>query len=314
MNENCLISIVIPVFNEEDNLDELIRRCLSVCRGHKNPFEVILVDDGSTDRSAQMIERAALTNPELTGILLNRNYGQHSAVMAGFEASRGEIVVTLDADLQNPPEEIPRLIETMAEGYDVVGSVRMNRRDPIFRKIASFAVNKYVQRVTGVMMKDYGCMLRAYRRHIIDAVLNCPERSTFIPILANSFARSSTEVNVSHDERHNGDSKYGFYELISLQFDLLTCMTAFPLRLFSILGALACFAGTGFGIFLMVMRLIFGATWAAEGVFTLFAILFVFVGVQFLAFGLIGEYIGRIYNDVRARPRYYVQKTVGNHP
>ena len=313
MKKNCLISLVIPVFNEAENLDELIRRCLSVCRGRNNPFEVILVDDGSSDGSAQIIERSALSNPELTGVFLNRNYGQHAAVLAGFEASRGDVVVTLDADLQNPPEEIPRLIDTLFQGFDVVGSVRVNRRDPLFRKIASFLVNKYVQRVTGVMMKDYGCMLRAYRRHIIDAVLSCPERSTFIPILANSFARSSTEISVTHDERHNGNSKYGFFKLISLQFDLLTCMTAFPLRLFSILGAMACLAGTGFGLFLMIMRLVFGAQWAAEGVFTLFAVLFVFVGVQFLAFGLIGEYIGRIYNDVRARPRYYVQKTVGNH-
>jgi len=313
MNVNWLISVVIPVFNEEDNLDELIRRCLSVCRNRSNPFEIILVDDGSTDRSAEIIERAALINPELTGIFLNRNYGQHAAVMAGFETSRGEIVVTLDADLQNPPEEIPRLIDTMDKGYDIVGSIRQNRRDPLFRRIASFVVNKYVQQVTGVMMNDYGCMLRAYRRHIIDAVLDCPERRTFIPILANSFARSSTEIPVSHDERRNGDSKYGFYKLISLQFDLLTCMTVFPLRLFSILGVLACLTGLGFGLLLIVLRLVFGAPWAADGVFTLFAVMFVFVGIQFLAFGLIGEYIGRIYNDVRARPKYYIQKIVGNN-
>lgn len=309
--ENWLISIVIPVFNEEENLDELIRRCLTVCRNMGNPFEIILIDDGSHDRSSQIIERAALTHPELIGVMLNRNYGQHNAIMAGFATAKGDVVVTLDADLQNPPEEIPRLVETMAEGHDVVGSVRANRRDPLFRKVASFMVNKYVQKVTGVMMRDYGCMLRAYRRNIIEAVLDCPERSTFIPILANSFARSSTEIDVNHDERRSGDSKYSFYKLISLQFDLLTCITTFPLRFFSILGVLACLTGTGFGLFLLIMRLVFGAAWAAEGVFTLFAVLFVFVGMQFLAFGLLGEYIGRIYDDVRARPKYYIQKIVG---
>ena len=311
MDKTCLISIVIPVFNEAGNLDELIRRCLSVGRGLPNPFELILVDDGSRDRSAEIINRVALENAELTGILLNRNYGQHAAVLAGFENARGEIVVTLDADLQNPPEEIPRLIDSIAAGHDVVGSIRANRRDPLFRRAASFVVNKYVHRVTGVRMSDYGCMLRAYRRHIIEAVLSCRERSTFIPILANSFARSSTEITVGHDERRNGHSKYSFYKLISLQFDLLTCMTTFPLRIFSILGGLACLGGVGLGLLLLIMRLVFGAAWAAEGVFTLFAILFIFVGSQFLAFGLIGEYIGRIYNDVRARPRYYIQNIIG---
>ncbi len=312
MNRTSLISVVIPVFNEKANLDELIRRCLAVCRGMGHSFEIILVDDGSRDRSAEIIERAALMNPELTGVFLNRNYGQHSAVMAGFATSQGDIVVTLDADLQNPPEEIPKLIDKINKGYDVVGSVRQKRQDSVFRKMPSFLINKTVQKTTGIIMSDYGCMLRAYRRQIIDAVLDCPERSTFIPVLANSFARSTTEVPVSHDERRGGSSKYSLYKLISLQFDLLTCMTTFPLRLFSILGGVAFLTGTGFGIFLIIMRLIFGAVWAAEGVFTLFAVLFVFIGSQFLAFGLLGEYIGRIYNDVRARPKYYIQKIVGN--
>lgn len=312
INTDCLISVVIPVFNEEANLHQLIKRCLSVCRGLGNPFEIILVDDGSTDQSAKIIEHAALMNPELEGVFLNRNYGQHAAVMAGFETSRGEIVVTLDADLQNPPEEIPRLIETIHKGYDVVGSIRQDRKDSFFRKFSSSLINWSVQKATGVMMHDYGCMLRAYRRNIVDAVLSCPERSTFIPILANNFARAVTEIPVSHDERKNGHTKYSLYKLISLQFDLLTCMTTFPLRLLSILGGLAFLAGTGFGIFLIIMRLVFGASWAAEGVFTLFAVLFTFIGTQFLAFGLLGEYIGRIYNDVQARPKYYIQKIVRN--
>jgi undecaprenyl-phosphate 4-deoxy-4-formamido-L-arabinose transferase len=311
LNQDCLISLVIPVFNEEANLHQLIERCLSVCRGLENPFEIILVDDGSQDQSAKLIEYAALANPELKGVFLNRNYGQHAAVTAGFETSKGEIIITLDADLQNPPEEIPRLIQAIHQGYDVVGSVRQNRKDSFFRKFSSALVNWFVQKTTGVMMHDYGCMLRAYRRNIVDAVLSCPERSTFIPILANNFARNVTEIPVSHNERKNGHTKYSLYKLISLQFDLLTCMTTFPLRLLSILGALAFLAGTGFGVFLIVMRLIFGASWAAEGVFTLFAVMFTFTGAQFLVFGLLGEYIGRIYYEVQARPKYYIQKIVG---
>ncbi len=315
MKKKSLISVVIPVFNEAQNLDELFKRTLMACRNMDNSFEIIMVDDGSSDSSPDMITDAAEANPgEIKGVLLNRNYGQHSAVLAGFEQVKGDIIVTLDADLQNPPEEIPCLVEWVEKGYDVVGSVRKNRQDSIFRKTSSFIVNKTVQQATGVMMNDYGCMLRAYKKNIIDAVLKCHESSTFIPVLANSFARNTTEISVGHSERKAGESKYSFLKLISLQFDLLTCMTTFPLRLLSIIGGAVSVAGIGFGVFLMVMRIIFGAAWAANGVFTLFAILFVFIGAQFIALGLLGEYIGRIYNDVRNRPRYFIQKIVAPLP
>ncbi len=310
--EKPSVSVVIPVYNEEENLTELMTRCLSVLRTMDLPFELILVDDGSRDRSARIIEDSATANPgDVKGVFLNRNYGQHAAVMAGFGASKGGIVVTLDADLQNPPEEIPALVAAVLDGHDVVGTVRKNRQDSAFRKASSFMVNKGVQKATGVMMNDYGCMLRAYRRPIIDAILLCHERSTFIPVLANSFARNTTEIPVRHDERKKGESKYSFLKLLSLQYDLLTCMTTFPLRLLSLIGGAVSLAGMGFGFVLLVMRLIFGAAWAADGVFTLFAILFVFIGGQFLALGLLGEYIGRIYTDVRARPRYFVDRRVG---
>ena len=312
MNHIPFVSIVIPVFNEETNLEELIRRCMDTCGSIDRPFEIILVDDGSTDSSPTMITEAAEQNgSKVVGVLLNRNYGQHAAVMAGFAESKGDIVVTLDADLQNPPEEIPRLVEKTEEGFDIVGSVRVHRRDTLFRRLASFMINKAAQKATGVIMHDYGCMLRAYRRQIIEAVLKCHERSTFIPVLANSFARKTTEIYVHHDKRSNGDSKYGFFKLISLQFDLLTSMTTFPLRLLSMLGTVISALGIGFGVLLLVLRLIHGPEWAAEGVFTLFAVLFIFVGAQFVGMGLLGEYIGRIYHDVRARPRYFVQQVVG---
>lgn len=309
------LSIVIPVFNEEANLEELIDRCLAACTSIEETFEIILVDDGSQDRSADMIADAALKNPGLvTGVFLNRNYGQHAAVMAGFEKSTGEIVVTLDADLQNPPEEIPALVRCSRQGYDVVGSVRQDRQDTLFRRISSFIINRAVQKATGIKMTDYGCMLRAYRRSIVDAVLACPERSTFVPVLANSFARTTTEIPVSHDRRVGGTSKYSLLRLISLQFDLLTSMTTFPLRLLSIIGSLMAMTGVGLGMFLIVMRVAYGATWAVDGVFTLFAALFVFIGAQFIAFGLIGEYIGRIYHEVRGRPRYFLRNTPNTKP
>ena len=309
MSTRPSLSVVIPVFNEEENLDELIRRCLLACAQTGRLFEVILVDDGSSDGSAEKIDTAAKNNPgNVVGVFLNRNYGQHAAVIAGFEQSKGDIVITLDADLQNPPEEIPRLVDAMDKGYDVVGSVRRHRRDTLFRRMASAVINKAVQKATGVMMHDYGCMLRAYRRHIVEAMLKCKEHSTFIPILANSFARTTIEIDVKHEARQQGQSKYGLMKLVMLQFDLLTSMTTFPLRLLSILGGIVSSAGIGFGMFLLLMRIYYGSEWAAQGVFTLFAILFIFVGAQFVAMGLLGEYVGRIYYDVRARPRYFVQR------
>ncbi len=306
-----LVSVVIPVYNEEASLPALLSRVTAACDLLSQDYEVILIDDGSHDGSTELIRDAAAgEGSKLVGVLLNRNYGQHAAIMAGFETAKGDLVITLDADLQNPPEEIPRLVEAAMQGYDVVGTMRRNRQDSWFRKTASKLINKSVQKATGVHMSDYGCMLRAYRRHIIDAMLCCQERSTFIPILANSFARRTIELEVSHAERAHGESKYGLMHLINLMYDLVTCMTTTPLRLLSIVGSVVAGIGFTFSILLILMRLILGADWAADGVFTLFAILFTFVGVQLLGMGLLGEYIGRMYTDVRARPRYFIHQIV----
>ncbi|CAD7490100.1 undecaprenyl-phosphate 4-deoxy-4-formamido-L-arabinose transferase [Aeromonas dhakensis] len=306
-----LVSVVIPVYNEEASLPVLLSRVTAACDQLSQDYEVILIDDGSHDGSTELIsEAAAREGSKLVGVLLNRNYGQHAAIMAGFETAKGDLVITLDADLQNPPEEIPRLVEAAMQGYDVVGTMRRNRQDSWFRKTASKLINKSVQKATGVHMSDYGCMLRAYRRHIIDAMLCCQERSTFIPILANSFARRTIELEVGHAERAHGESKYGLMHLINLMYDLVTCMTTTPLRLLSIVGSVVAGIGFVFSILLILMRLILGADWAADGVFTLFAILFTFVGVQLLGMGLLGEYIGRMYTDVRARPRYFIHRIV----
>ncbi|WOX53477.1 undecaprenyl-phosphate 4-deoxy-4-formamido-L-arabinose transferase [Aeromonas sp. CD] len=306
-----LVSVVIPVYNEEASLPALLSRVTAACDQLSQDYEVILIDDGSHDGSTELIRDAAAgEGSKLVGVLLNRNYGQHAAIMAGFETAKGDLVITLDADLQNPPEEIPRLVEAAMQGYDVVGTMRRNRQDSWFRKTASKLINKSVQKATGVHMSDYGCMLRAYRRHIIDAMLCCQERSTFIPILANSFARRTIELEVGHAERAHGESKYGLMHLINLMYDLITCMTTTPLRLLSIVGSVVAGIGFTFSILLILMRLILGADWAADGVFTLFAILFTFVGVQLLGMGLLGEYIGRMYTDVRARPRYFIHQIV----
>ncbi|MBS9433462.1 MULTISPECIES: undecaprenyl-phosphate 4-deoxy-4-formamido-L-arabinose transferase [Photorhabdus] len=307
------VSVVIPVYNEEESLPLLLERTLAACKQLTQEYELILVDDGSSDRSAEiLIQAAEQYENHIVAILLNRNYGQHSAIMAGFNQVNGDLIITLDADLQNPPEEIPRLVKTAEQGYDVVGTRRANRQDSLFRKTASKLINALITKATGRSMGDYGCMLRAYRRHIVEAMLQCHERSTFIPILANTFARKTIEIDVAHAEREFGDSKYSFMKLINLMYDLLTCLTTAPLRLLSVVGSVIAVSGFLLAVLLVVLRLIFGAIWAAEGVFTLFAILFMFIGAQFVAMGLLGEYIGRIYNDVRARPRYFIQKVVGN--
>jgi undecaprenyl-phosphate 4-deoxy-4-formamido-L-arabinose transferase len=305
------LSLVIPVLNEIRNLDELTARCTDVCDRMGIDYEIILVDDGSTDGSTEKIlELARAKQGKIVGVILNRNYGQHPAVMAGLAQSAGRTVITLDADLQNPPEEIPRLYEKIMEGFDVVGTVRINRQDTFFRRLASFTINMAARRATGVAMHDYGCMLRAYARPVVDAMLSCHERSTFIPVLANSFAKRTAEIPVRHEGRR-GESKYTIWKLINLQFDLLTTMTTFPLRLLSLIGCFFAALGLFLALLLLTLRLLQGPEWAAQGVFTLFSALFFFIGAQFMAMGLMGEYIGRIYQDVRARPRYFVQQVAG---
>ncbi len=306
-----MLSVVIPVFNEEDNLPILLRRMRAVVAQLTVPVEILLVDDGSRDKSAEMIRAAAVEDKCFVGVILNRNYGQHAAIMAGFSRVRGDLIITLDADLQNPPEEIPNLMREIEKGYEVVGTVRQMRQDSFFRRFASRMINSVVRKATGVQMTDYGCMLRAYRRHIVETMLQCNERSTFIPMLANSFAKYTTEIPVKHEQRAAGDSKYSLLKLINLQFDLLTAMTTGPLRLLTFIGMLIAGGGTLFAFLLLILRVMKGAEWGVDGVFPLFALLFIFVGAQFMGVGLVGEYIGRIYYDVRARPRFIIEQVVG---
>jgi len=301
------ISIVIPVYNEEDTLEMLFARLRPVMDSLEREIEAVLVDDGSSDRSLEILKQHA--GPNIKVVELTRNYGQHAAVFAGFENSDGDIVITMDADLQNPPEEIPRLIRIMEEGdYEVVGTVRKLRKDSIFRKIPSRIVNAVTRRITGVYLNDWGCMLRAYTRPVVEHMLQSQEHSTFIPALATSFAKNVTEIEVSHAERIAGRSKYSFVKLMTLHFDLITAFSDFPLQFMFYMGLFLAFFGVGFGIVLVVARVYFGAAWAAQGVFTLFAVLFFFVGAQFLAFGVMGEYVGRIYREVKKRPAYTIRK------
>jgi len=303
------VSIVIPVYNEEPNIQHLFDRLYPVMQGLGKPFEIIFTDDGSRDRSLELLKKFASSHPEVRIVEFNGNFGQHMAILAAFEISRGEIVITLDADLQNPPEEIPKLIAEIEKGHDVVGSIRQKRQDTFFRKTASLMVNIATRKMTGMKMTDYGCMLRAYHRNVVENINRCQEASTFIPALAQTFARNPSEVEVAHAERAEGESKYSLYKLIRLNFDLMTGFSVVPLQLFALMGILTSLFAVAFALFLLIRRFVVGAE--VEGVFTLFAILFFFLGITIFGIGIVGEYVGRIYQEVRRRPRYVVRTVHG---
>jgi undecaprenyl-phosphate 4-deoxy-4-formamido-L-arabinose transferase len=304
------ISVVIPVFNEADNLRELGERLIRTLTAMGRPFEIIFVDDGSTDGSWEMLSDLNGRYPQnIRALQFHRNFGQHQAIFAGFQAARGKVMVTLDADLQNPPEEIPRLVAKIDEGYDTVGGWRQNRQDSIFRRLPSQLVNTVMSRVTGVKLRDYGCMLRAYRRSVVDSINQCQESSSFIPALANLFSQRVAEIPVGHAERERGTSKYGLFKLLRLNFDLMTGFSNLPIHLVGFMGVAIALLGLFFGLMLIIRRIFVGPE--VEGVFTLFAILFVFVGLNTLGLALIGEYVGRIYREVRGRPRFVIRQTLG---
>jgi undecaprenyl-phosphate 4-deoxy-4-formamido-L-arabinose transferase len=308
------LSVVIPVFNEEENLPELGRRLLAVFTAAGRPFEIILVDDGSSDRSWEILTELHEKHPDqVRAIQLFRNFGQHQAIFAGFQATRGQVVVTLDADLQNLPEDIPKLVAKLEEGYDTVGGWRENRLDSWLRTLPSYFMNRTMSWVTGVKLRDYGCMLRAYRREVVDSINQCQESSSFIPALANLFSRRVAEIPVGHAERERGTSKYNLFKLLRLNFDLVTGFSHLPIHALGALGVAIALVGFFFGLYLFVRRLVVGPE--VEGVFTLFAILFVFVGLNTFGLALIGAYVGRIYKEVRGRPRYIIRQTLdGGNP
>ena len=301
-----LLSVVVPVYNEEDGLAALFARLYPALDALGLRYELIFINDGSRDRSAALLAAQFRARPDVTRVILfSANYGQHAAIMAGFERARGEITVTLDADLQNPPEEIGNLVAKMQEGYDYVGTIRLQRQDSWFRRHASRAMNRLRESITHIEMTDQGCMLRAYGRNVIDAINQCQEINTFIPALAYTFASKPVEIEVGHAEREAGESKYSLYSLIRLNFDLVTGFSLMPLQAFSFMGIFLSICSALFVAYLAIRRLVVGPE--AEGLFTLFGIAFFLIGVLLFGIGLLGEYIGRIYQEVRRRPRYTIQ-------
>jgi undecaprenyl-phosphate 4-deoxy-4-formamido-L-arabinose transferase len=310
------LSVVIPVYNEEAGLPALFARLYPALDALRLPYEVIFVNDGSRDRSAAVLREQFARRPDVTRVvLLNGNFGQHMAIMAGFERCRGERVVTLDADLQNPPEEVGKLLAAMDAGHDYVGGVRRERHDPWLRKALSRAMNRVRERITRIRMTDQGCMLRAYSRDIVQAINECREVNTFIPALAYSFAHSPTEVEVAHEERAAGESKYSYYRLLRLNFDLVTGFSLVPLQLFSLFGIGVAVFSVLLYFVIMIRRVVAGAPLDTLGTFWDRDILqFFLTGIVLFGLGLVGEYVGRIYQQVRHRPRYLVQAVLEKDP
>jgi undecaprenyl-phosphate 4-deoxy-4-formamido-L-arabinose transferase len=305
------VAIVVPVYNEAANLPVLWPRLRPILNDSTREWEVVFVDDGSTDESLEILRGYSREDARVRVIELARNFGQHSALLAGFRNSRGDVVVTLDADLQNPPEEIPRLLEAIAEGNDVVGGWREDRHDRSYRRLASRMHNRITSTIVGVPMHDYGCMLRAYRRHIVDTVIACDEKAAFVPALANSFAKRVAEIPVLHAERHDGKSRYNLFRLAHLSLNLITGFSNFPIQAMS-LSAIGIFLlDVSFVAVLLAHRLLYGPQ--QEGaLWVLFAFTFALLGLVMLALGLIGEYVGRIYLEVRRRPTYIVRAIHGD--
>lgn len=299
------LSVVIPVYNEEAGLAALFARLYPALDALACRYEVVFVNDGSRDRSAAILAEQFHARPEATRVVLfAANFGQHMAIMAGFEHARGRYVVTLDADLQNPPEEIGRILEQLRDGHDYVGTIRKMRQDSAWRRYASRMINRMRERTTRIRITDQGCMMRGYARHVVDAINACQEVSTFVPALGYTFAQRPTEIDIGHEERFAGESKYSLYGLVRLNFDLMTGFSLVPLQLVSMSGILLSLLSGAFVLFLFIRRLVHGPE--AEGLFTLFGIAFFLIGILLFAVGLIGEYVGRIYQQVRARPRYLI--------
>jgi undecaprenyl-phosphate 4-deoxy-4-formamido-L-arabinose transferase len=299
------LSIVIPVYNEEAALPALFARLYPAMDALGIPYECVFVDDGSRDRSVAVLRAQHAARPaETRVVILQRNFGQHAAILAGFERARGSAVITLDADLQNPPEEIPHLVQALRAGHDYVGTIRRGRQDHWARRWLSRLINAIRDRTTNIRVSDQGCMLRAYGRDVVDAVNASVEVKTFLPALGYLFARDPTEIEVAHEPRHSGKSKYSLYSLIRLNFDLMTGFSVVPLQLFSMLG-MGVSAIAALLVLVLIWRRIFVGP-EVEGVFTLFAIVFFLVGLALFGIGLIGEYVGRTYEQVRGRPRYII--------
>lgn len=307
------LSVIIPVFNEEENIEPLYREIREALGGLGVEYEILAIDDGSTDDSFTVLKRLHEEEPRVRVIRFRRNFGQTAAFAAGFDLARGEMIVTIDADLQNDPADIPRLLAKLEEGYDVVSGWRVERRDPFLtRRFPSMVANRLISEITGVRLHDYGCSLKAYRREVVKNIRLYGELHRFMPALASWMGVQVTEVPVNHRPRKFGQTKYGLSRTIRVLLDLLTVRfllsySTRPIQIFGLLGFL--FFGTG-GLLLAYLgfvRLILQQP-IADRPLVLLAILLTMVGVQLVTMGLLGELVVRTYHESQGKPIYAVRE------
>ena len=311
------LSIVIPLYNEEESIPSLYTRLTAALDDYGRPFEAIIIDDGSSDRSFELLAEIARKDTRYKIIRLRRNFGQTAAFSAGFDAARGDVIITMDADLQNDPADIPLLMSKIEEGYDIVSGWRKDRQDRFLdRKLPSMIANRMISNVTDVRLHDYGCSLKAYRRDLLQHVRLYGEMHRFIPALAVQVGGTVTEVPVNHHARQYGSSKYGISRTVRVMLDLITVWflgtyATRPIHVFGGLGLLSTFLGVLLGVYLTFVKLFMHENIGSRPLLML-AVLLVVVGVQLITMGLLGEMIIRTYYESQGKPIYYVRTVVAN--
>ena len=308
------LSVVVPLYNEEESLPHLVQQLTEALRPSGEHFELVLVNDGSSDRSAEVLSELSGQVPELVAVLLRKNYGQTAAMAAGFDVAQGEVIVSLDGDLQNDPADIPMLLSKLREGYDLVSGWRHQRQDAALqRKLPSRIANRLIGRVTGVKLHDYGCSLKAYRREVLACRGLCGELHRFLPALAFIEGARITEVKVNHRARQFGSSKYGIDRTFRVLMDLLTVwfMKRFltrPMYVFGFGGLMAIAGSLIASTYLLAVK-VMGGDIANRPLLTL-AVVLGLAGIQLFCFGLLGELLIRTYHESQDRPIYRIRETL----
>ena len=305
------VSVIVPVFNERDNLMPLYSQLIVVLTSLELTYEVIFVDDGSTDGGTAVLRELATVDPRVRVIEFVRNFGQTAAMAAGFEHAQGEIIIPIDADLQNDPADIPLIMDKLDEGYDVVSCWRKNRKDEWFRVFLSRVANKLISWIVGVHLHDYGCTLKAYRHHIVQHIRLYGEMHRFIPVFAHWAGARVTEINVRHHPRHRGQTKYGNSRTFKVLLDLITIkflgsFSTKPMYLFGGLGFLSFFTGSMLSALTLYQRF-FEQVRVHRNPLLILSIFAVIVGVQFILFGLLAELIIRTYHESQSKPTYIIR-------